>query len=226
MKLISFSLWGDNPKYTVGALRNAELASIIYPEWTCRFYTGTSVPSQIIQQLKSYSNTEVIEMKESGDWTSMFWRFLPASENDIDIMLSRDPDSRLSLREKKAVEEWINSDKGFHIMRDHPWHGTEILGGMWGSKKGIVTDIRSTINTFIKTNAWGVDQSFLKTVIYPLVKDNSMVHDEFFNDPYKRPFPSERHNYEFVGDVFDSEDKRDDKFWRVLMEHLEKMGVS
>ena len=26
MKVLSFSLWGDNPKYTVGAIKNSELA--------------------------------------------------------------------------------------------------------------------------------------------------------------------------------------------------------
>ena len=36
--------------------------------------------------------------------------------------------------EQEAVEEWLNSNKKFHIMRDHPDHGTEILGGTWGCK--------------------------------------------------------------------------------------------
>ena len=49
-------------------------------------------------------------------------------------MISRDADSRLSLREKEAVEKWINSDKDFHIMRDHPHHYYPILGGTWGFK--------------------------------------------------------------------------------------------
>ena len=39
MKLITFSLWGQDPKYLVGAIRNAELASEIYPDWICRFYS-------------------------------------------------------------------------------------------------------------------------------------------------------------------------------------------
>jgi hypothetical protein len=28
---IAFSLWGENPKYLVGAVRNAELAPLLYP---------------------------------------------------------------------------------------------------------------------------------------------------------------------------------------------------
>ena len=65
----------------------------------------------------------------------MFWRFEPAGEEDVDVMISRDTDSRLNLREKFAVEEWLESDKGFHIMRDHPHHGYPVLGGMWGANK-------------------------------------------------------------------------------------------
>ena len=54
---------------------------------------------------------------------------------DVDVMISRDTDSRVSHREMIAVNKWLESDKGFHIMRDHPWHTTKILGGMWGCRK-------------------------------------------------------------------------------------------
>ena len=37
MKVIAFSLWGDNPKYTLGALQNLSLAKLVYPDWVCRF---------------------------------------------------------------------------------------------------------------------------------------------------------------------------------------------
>ena len=79
-------------------------------------------------------------MNEKGDWTGMFWRFL-AADHLSDIVLSRDTDSRLNKREKAAVDEWLNSDKDFHIMRDHPYHATEILGGMWGCRNGILHGI-------------------------------------------------------------------------------------
>ena len=52
-KVISFSLWGDNPKYTIGAIRNAELIETIYPGWIGRFYCGESVPKEIVNELKS-----------------------------------------------------------------------------------------------------------------------------------------------------------------------------
>ena len=50
------------------------------------------------------------------------------------MYVSRDLDSRLNSRERAAVEEWLQSDKDFHFMRDHPQHGTEVLGSAWGTK--------------------------------------------------------------------------------------------
>jgi hypothetical protein len=41
---------------------------------------------------------------------------------------------RFSEREVAAVEDWLNSSLPFHAMRDHPAHGTAILGGMWGAR--------------------------------------------------------------------------------------------
>jgi hypothetical protein len=216
-KLITFSLWGENPKYTIGALKNVELAKIIYPNWICRFYVGKSVPKEILIHLKSNENVEIVEMDENGNWSGMFWRFNPASEDDVDIMISRDCDSRLSQREKSAVDEWINSDKGFHIMRDHPYHGVEILGGMWGVKKGVLPEMKKFIDEFIKGEFWQVDQNFLKEKIYPLIFNNSMVHDEFHNyESFKKKFPLERLNKEFVGDVFDENDNRHPEYLKLI----------
>jgi hypothetical protein len=214
-KVISFSLWGDNPKYTIGALRNAELSLAIYPDWVCRFYCGKSVPKNIITQLETYKNAEVVEMNEDGDWTGMFWRFYACE--DSDVMISRDTDSRLSFREKSAVDEWLESNKDFHIMRDHPYHTTEILGGMWGCRNGILSNIKSIIDDYNKGDFWQVDQNFLKEKIYPIIKNNSFVHDSFFKvEQNTKNFPSERINKEFVGDVFDENNNRHPEYYRYL----------
>jgi hypothetical protein len=137
----------------------------------------------------------------------MFWRFYACE--DSDIMLSRDTDSRLSLREKLAVDEWLSSDKDFHIMRDHPYHNTEILGGMWGVRNGLLKNIKELIKDYTKGDFWQVDQNFLREKIHPLVINDSFTHDSYLNyTPNSRPFPSERINREFVGDVFDENENR------------------
>jgi len=67
---------------------------------------------------------------------AMTWRFLPLGDPMVDIFISRDLDSRVSSRERKAVEEWEHSNLSLHTMRDHPYHGVPFLGGMWGAKNG------------------------------------------------------------------------------------------
>jgi len=202
-RVIAFSLWGDNPVYTVGAIRNADLAKEIYPKWVCRFYVGKSVPTDIVTALIEKENTEVFVMNEAGDWAGMFWRFYPASEPDVEVMISRDTDSRLNLREKAAVEEWLASDQDFHIMRDHPYHATEILGGMWGIRGGLLSDMTQMIFDYTKGDFWQVDQNFLKEKVYPRIANNVCVHDEFFE---KKPFPTSRQPRHFVGQAFDEND--------------------
>jgi|2_EtaG_2_1085320.scaffolds.fasta_scaffold10460_2 hypothetical protein len=220
MKLITFSLWGADPKYLRGALKNAELANTIYSGWMCRFYVGRSVPFPIIHELKSFENVEVVEKDEWGDWTSMYWRFEPASEDGIEVMISRDTDSRLGYREKNAVDEWISSDKGFHIMRDHPFHKFPVLGGMWGVKAGILPNMTRMINQFAQQDKYGTDYEFFQEAVLPNLKQSQvMVHDEFFGS-VGRNFPTKREGLEFVGKVYDENDNTVDVHENALSGYL------
>ena len=112
------------------------------------------------------------------------WRFLPSSESDIDYFISRDTDSRLSMRDVVSTEEWINSGKEFHIVREHPLgHHWWMNAGMWGCKKGSIINIKKLIEDYslISTNSNDkfFDQYFLEQVIYPLTKNKSLIHAEF-----------------------------------------------
>ena len=47
-KVISYSLWGDNPLYTKGAIKNAVARAEFYPEWEARMYIDKdSVPVDV-----------------------------------------------------------------------------------------------------------------------------------------------------------------------------------
>ncbi len=218
MKIISFSLWGTHPKYLHGALQNAQLAQQIYPGWKCRYYTATSVPAAVIDTLRRMDNVEIVAMGRPGNWESLFWRFLPAAEAEVEAFISRDTDSRLSLRERAAVEDWMRSPHGFHIMRDHPEHyllgnARIILGGMWGAKTGCLPDIRSLIDGFKKANRYQTDQDFLNSLVAPRAHGNAVVHDEFFE---QKPFPTARNGLEFVGQVFDEHETPNPGFEAIL----------
>jgi len=211
-KIISFSLWGDNPKYCIGAIKNAKLAKFIYRNWICRFYVSDNVDNSIIDELIKL-DCEVIIKKDKADWSSMFWRFEAGFDKSADIVIFRDTDSRLNFREKYAVEEWERSDKTFHIMRDHPYHGYPILGGMWGMKINDKYDFENILKSFIPENQYGTDYVFFANVLFPLIKDDKMTHDEFFD---KKTFPQKRNFNEFVGQVFDENDQTPEEHIKAL----------
>jgi len=207
MKIISFALWGDNPKYNIGAIKNAELAKIHYPGWTCRFYIAENFDKHTIDLLSKYENVELLKVKQKGDWRFTIKRFLPAGEKDIDFFISRDCDSRISFRESLAVQRWINSDKASHIMRDHPFHGSfPMLAGMIGLKSNLISNIYELIYNFesqYNGAPYHFDQIFLANFIWPQIKNSCLIHDEIF---LKNHFPSIRLNDEFVGESFDEND--------------------
>lgn len=200
-KVVSYSLWGDNPKYTIGAIRNAEGVAQLYDGWKCRIYFS-DVPKDIIDELHTHDCVELVDMGNgNGNWTGMFWRFLAADGDDI--MISRDTDSRITPREVAAVNEWLASDGLFHIMRDHPYHGTPILGGMWGARGGILKGLADKIDAFRKDDRWQIDQDFLKTIIYPEVRNYAFTHDPIFEH---KLFPTPRLEGEYVGKAFNADE--------------------
>jgi len=207
-KVISFCLWGNNKTYNIGAIKNAELAKIHYPDFECWFYIHKeSVPESTILQLNKLDNTYIIFKKELDN--PMLWRFEAIEEEDVEINMSRDTDTRILLREKLAVDEWIKSGKLFHIMRDHPHHmnkNTPIMGGMFGTRKIPSFKWSKNFNKNLSDKGrylYNKDQDYLSKYVYPIIKYDSFIHSSFgklFNDENVNKFPIEYcKDYLFVG---------------------------
>lgn len=213
IKVISFSLWGTNPTYNVGAIRNAQDAKIMYPDFECWFYIHKeSVSIDTINELEKLNNTKIIF--KCGDLNlikPMMWRFEAIDDENVSIMLSRDTDTRFLLREKLAVYEWLNSNTLFHIMRDHPQHSTYILGGMFGTRKipGICKWI-NIMKPYIQNGDRDYDQNFLSKFIYPLIVNNSTIHASFHKfESHSKNFPKEYENdLRFVGEYVYHDESR------------------
>lgn len=217
--IVAYSLWGDHPMYWVGALKNIEQVKEYFPDWICRFYIDKDCNQDLIDTIKG-DNVEVILVDSKDSFHGMFWRFWASEDENVDIFLSRDCDSRFSNREINAIKEWLDSDRDFHIMRDHPYHTVQILGGMWGCRNGLMRNIglSKLIENWGRYERKGIDQDFLGEVIYPLVRDTAIEHSEFglkFGGEI-RSFPTERIDYEFVGDVFDENEIRHPDYWRLI----------
>jgi hypothetical protein len=201
MRYISYSLWGDNELYNIGMIKNAQQVSEIYSGWQMIVYHDNSVPTETLNILE---NLNVKLVNVDGHTHGMFWRFFASDLIDCEYAVFRDGDSRLSVREKMAVDEWIESGKTIHVMRDHPAHqipygnnGLGILGGMWGIK-GNTIPMKESVENFSKnkTMGYGIDQTFLKT-IYNVFGNDRCTHDDFFE---KKPFPIKRENGRFIGE--------------------------
>ena len=207
MRYVSYSLWGDNELYNIGVVKNAQQVPEIYPGWQMIVYHDNSVPNETLHILEDL-NVKLVNV--DGHTHGMFWRFFASDLNDCEYAIFRDGDSRLSIREKMAVDEWIESGKTIHVMRDHPAHqipygnnALGILGGMWGIK-GNTIPMKESVENFSKnkTMGYGIDQTFLKT-IYNVFENDRCTHDDFFE---KKPFPIQRKNGRFIGERMDIND--------------------
>jgi hypothetical protein len=218
MRYVSYSLWGDNELYNVGMVKNAQQVPEIYPNWQMVVYHDNSVPKETLHILEDL-NVKLFNV--DGHTHGMFWRFFASDLPDCEYVIFRDGDSRLSIREKMAVDEWIESGKTIHVMRDHPAHQIPygnntlgILGGMWGIK-GNTIPMKESIENFSKnrTMGYGIDQTFLKT-IYNVFQDDRCTHDDFFE---KKPFPISRKNGRFIGERMDVNDNPVTDDYKILL---------
>lgn len=173
-KVISFSVWGDDPDYLRGAIRNAEIASEVYPGWETWFYVeeGTNV------SLEGKANKVIYYTAEPGT-DGAFQRFRPMCDESVDVFVSRDTDSRLSDREYQAVQEWLDCDKQFHAMRDHQAHVWPVMAGMWGAKKDGLINLKYVYNDMrqYKKGNYFDDQKAL-AYYYKMISGLFLEHDD------------------------------------------------
>lgn len=99
-RVISFGLYGAKEKYTVGAIHNAELASVYFPGWVCRYYVTADVPAAVVNRLKELG-AEIEDVPAGMGYSAgMFWRFMVADDPTVDRYIVRDVDSRLNARDR------------------------------------------------------------------------------------------------------------------------------
>jgi len=215
MNIISFSLYGADPLYCEGAVINAILANEVYPGWRCRFYVDNQVPEQYTKKLE-HLQCEVIQVdKTLGSLYGRYWRFWVAADSNVDRFIVRDVDSRLNTREKAAVDEWIKSQKSYHIMRDCFYHKKRVLAGMWGAVGGVLPNIADLIDEWGQYDRAGQCDQFMSEVVYPLMKTDYICHDAMGHYEDAAPFPphAPMNGTSYVGEIVDL-DRPELDVWR------------
>lgn len=228
MKLISFSLYGNDPKYTHGLITNAKIKQEknIYKNWDIIVYHDNTVPEGVLDLLKYYD--VILKNVDGCGILPASWRFLAHDEPNVEIFVCRDADSRISERDEYAVADWAKSNKILHIMRDHPHHGYKILGGMWGMRTKhqdgtsvfqnsfndlILSYQGSKKYTNIRSEWFMSDMNFLRDIVYSALgkPETSLIHAakdymhkvRWQNEDWAIDFPTpigpEKY---FVGEIF------------------------
>lgn len=188
--VIAFSLRGDDRIYTEGAVENAERAPHLYPSWTCRYYVDETVPAGIVRRLKTHgADVVAVDRADRGPHEGA-WRFYAADDPSIDRFVCRDCNTRLSVQERAAVDEWIRSRRAVHIMRDHVYHNELIPAGLWGAVRGALPPLKPLIASgrwFTHNRYYG--QHFLWGIVWPLARDNHLAHDTYYRFGHAAAFP-------------------------------------
>jgi hypothetical protein len=205
IKLISMSLYGNNPMYNDGEIINAQLVPEIYPGWKMRVYCDDDVTCKgELEEL----DCEVVEVEESQNHSGMFWRFLAAWDPDVSRVIFRDCDSRLNVKEAAAVKAWEESGLLCHAMHDHLHHrNMPLLGGMWGIRVPCLPEkIKEDILLLgIRPQRRVRDMKYLNQYVYPLIKHSILRHSSYVLNKWTwKPFPVHPRYDGFVGQQYNS----------------------
>ena len=137
-KIISTSLYGNKDIYNYGLLLNVALNKLILPDWILRVYIDNTTNMDFISKIKNDNNIEIIKINTLIG--TMYHRFFPISDPNVDIFISRDLDSIITFYEKTMLSEWLNSDIQLHLIHEVlPGHRHIIMGGMFGFKNNKLT---------------------------------------------------------------------------------------
>ena len=209
LSVFSFVIYGNDKKYTNGLLANIKLIQDKYPSWKVWVYYGSDLDESTLSNYSKYPNVVLIPTNATG-YLTKFFRYFPIDDSHVDICIIRDADSRVNDRDKVCINEFLNSDKLFHIIRDHPNHYRTIMAGMWGIKKGALAEsIQGLFFNWKQLNTidfWS-DTKFLTDCIYPKVYKISLIHDDLnlCNDS-PQSIPHLRDGNHFIGQVYEYTD--------------------
>jgi hypothetical protein len=222
--VISFSLFGTNMKYYVGAERNVLDIKKLLPNWEINIYHNNGIlPNYktILNELgANLINVEnVVLGNKTSDHFPYFWRFI--SFLDDRITLVRDLDSRISTREITYINRWLESDCDYFIIRDHPWH-SPVPSGLFGIKRKI-SDFETHLNNYIANNelVWGTDQTILQLYIENI--DNNNIYYCGYDDKFNY-IPRNDENF-FIGIQLDEYDKPTKPSGELCLKYLKDINL-
>lgn len=201
MKLaLTYSIYGDKDLYMRGMVANCIQAKTVYPSTDVLVFYDDTVPEKTIEMCKSANPlVKCIDMnkeKWNPESARMLWRWLPLDPKEgyeYDIIVVRDADSRLTAREKWAMDKWLlESSATLMTIHDSISH-CGVMGGMSACKclfPNIGDAIRKWVAMSDSNKGLGIDQSFLNGVLKPMCGDSFLcIKGESIPVPYEGCVP-------------------------------------
>jgi len=197
-KVISFCVWGKCPIYNYGLYENALLLPKIFPNWHMVVYHTKTADLEVMKELSKIKNVECIEVDFPDHFRNSMLRFVAGFNPTYDAVIFRDADSRLLKRDYVAVQDWLESGKDVHVIRDHPMNGRKyrICAGLWGVRNQFMLKNQLQIKykdffSDLQNKNWTIDEKFLFDCVYPLLnKNNSVIHSDFTHwERWAKKFP-------------------------------------
>lgn len=211
-QVFSFTLFGSEAKYCRGLLKNIAVIETKFPGWEAWVYCGDGIPEDTILELSDHSCVRFFPTHQQG-MINKFYRFFAIDDPEVQVCLIRDADSRITERDQACIQEFLQSEKAVHIIRDHPNHHHQMMAGMWGIKKQGLFFLQSRVQDLFTIwkqsqapgDFWS-DTLFLCMSVYPRIYNNALIHDETqgFEPPsWKHPFRVPLEGNHFIGQVYE-----------------------
>ena len=182
----SFCLFGETSNlYHRGFLENLDLIKKHYPDWVVYAYLGADTDPGFRNHLL---RNPVVRVRDTGivGFKNTVHRFFAIDEPDVDVCFFRDADSRIHWKDRWAINKFMKTSSGCHIIRDHAEHTAMIAAGMWGLRQDVLKlSVRELFESWTPVHAgngdpesvegFGIDQNFLVKRVYPLIQATVFV---------------------------------------------------
>ena len=140
-RILSYSLFSNHPQYGHRELYWQGIPAVVrahhnlFTGWEMRVHHDSSVERDYGRLLRAYAAAGLVSLhyveENIATCRSMLWRMLPAWEDGVEFVMCRDLDSLPSVKDRLAVEEFVQSGMVVHALGDNASH-VGLMGGMVG----------------------------------------------------------------------------------------------
>jgi hypothetical protein len=171
-RVVSYSLYGNHPKYMRYMSRNFDQIREKLPGWKARVYLHEGSSSQWREAL-TRSDVDLFIVRDPevvpGNSAGAFWRFLPLCEDDVDCIVM-DADNKLTDALTDKIRKFFSATGGAVIRHDNtfPWPVEAIRAtDMFKKKEFRLPFTTEQLCCYPHRSTFGSDEAFLLAEVAP-----------------------------------------------------------